>query len=217
MTSVALSRLHFPVTTLGPGRRIGIWLQGCSIQCPGCISVDTWNTTAGLTTTDSVIAALRGWIPYAEGITISGGEPFDQPDALSILLQDLRALTAVDVLVFSGYSLSTLTDWLQNNPGLIDALITEPYDVAAEQTLPLRGSDNQRLHFVSKLGRDRFSSFERSLRSTDRRLDVMFDKDGTVWLAGIPGKDDFHRLRKLLKAAGHNAGFSDSHSTEVSS
>jgi anaerobic ribonucleoside-triphosphate reductase activating protein len=163
MTSIALSRLHFPVTTLGPGLRLGIWLQGCSIRCPGCISVDTWNTSEGLTTTDSVIEALRGWVPYVEGITISGGEPFDQPDALSILLKDLRGLTSVDVLVYSGYPLSALTDWLRNNPGLIDVLITEPYDATAEQTLPLRGSDNQRLHFVSQLGRDRFSSFERPL------------------------------------------------------
>ena len=37
-----LSRLHHPVTTLGPGRRAGIWFQGCTIRCPGCMSVDTW-------------------------------------------------------------------------------------------------------------------------------------------------------------------------------
>jgi anaerobic ribonucleoside-triphosphate reductase activating protein len=210
MTPVALSRLHFPVTTLGPGRRIGIWLQGCSIRCPGCISADTWAATEGLTTTDLVIEALRRWVPNAEGITISGGEPFDQPDALSVLLKELRGLTSVDVLVYSGYPLSDLTAWLRKNPGLIDALITEPYDATARQTLPLRGSDNQHLHFVSQLGRDRFSSFERPLRSTDRRLDVMFDQDGSVWLAGCPGKDDLHRLRQMLRAAGHTAGFSDS-------
>src|SRR3546814_9784731 len=44
---IAVSRLHFPVTALGPGRRIGLWLQGCSIRCPGCISVDTWAHDAG--------------------------------------------------------------------------------------------------------------------------------------------------------------------------
>lgn len=217
MTSIALSRLHFPVTTLGPGQRLGIWLQGCSIRCAGCISADTWAADQGLTTTDSVIEALRPWLAAAEGITISGGEPFDQPEALSVLLQELRGLTQVDVLVYSGYPFNALTEWLQRNPSLIDVLITEPYDATAEQTLPLRGSDNQRIHFLSKLGRQRFSSFERPLRSTDRRLDVMFAHDGSVWLAGIPGKDDFHRLRQMLKAAGHTAGFSDSHVPEVSS
>jgi len=195
MSSIAISRLHFPVTTLGPGRRIGIWFQGCSIHCPGCISTDTWATSQGLTTTESVIAALRPWLPHAEGITISGGEPFDQPDVLRILLQDLRDLTPADVLVYSGYPISALTEWLRKNPGLIDALISEPYDAGAEQTLPLRGSDNQRLHFISELGRERFSSFNRPIQTADRRLDVMFDQDGSVWLAGISQTGDFHRLR----------------------
>jgi anaerobic ribonucleoside-triphosphate reductase activating protein len=81
MTSIALSRLHFPVTTLGPGRRIGIWLQGCSIRCPGCISADTWAAAQGQTTTEAVVDAIILWLPDAEGITVSGGEPFDQPEA----------------------------------------------------------------------------------------------------------------------------------------
>jgi anaerobic ribonucleoside-triphosphate reductase activating protein len=98
MTSITLSRLHFPVTTLGPGKRIGIWLQGCSIRCPGCISADTWSATEGLTTTEAVIEALLPWLPDAEGITISGGEPFDQPEALQILLRELRCLSPLDIL-----------------------------------------------------------------------------------------------------------------------
>lgn len=217
MSRIAISRLHFPVTTLGPGRRIGIWFQGCSIRCAGCISTDTWATSQGLTTTESVIAAMRTWLPQAEGITISGGEPFDQPDALRILLQALRGLTPVDILVYSGYPIDALTEWLQKNRGLIDALISEPYDARAEQTLLLRGSDNQQLHYMSELGRERFSSFDRPIESADHRLDVMFDPDGSVWLAGIPLADDFHRLSRMFRAAGHAASFSDSHSTEFSS
>ena len=40
--NISLSRVHFPVTTLGPGQRLGLWFQGCSIRCAGCISADTW-------------------------------------------------------------------------------------------------------------------------------------------------------------------------------
>jgi len=101
--SIALSRIHFPVTTLGPGRRIGIWLQGCSIRCPGCISMDTWAPGRGITTIDDVVSAIAQWIPTADGITISGGEPFDQPVALMELLGRLRSLTEADVLVFTGH------------------------------------------------------------------------------------------------------------------
>jgi anaerobic ribonucleoside-triphosphate reductase activating protein len=70
--------MHFPVTTLGPGRRVGVWLQGCSIRCQGCISVDTWIKDRGITTVDEVVTALQLWLSRADGITVSGGEPFDQ-------------------------------------------------------------------------------------------------------------------------------------------
>ncbi len=210
MTPIALSRLHFPVTTLGPGQRLGIWLQGCSIRCPGCISADTWSATQGLTTTEAVIEALLPWLPNAEGITISGGEPFDQPEALGILLHDLRGLTPVDTLVYSGYPFGDLAQWLQENPGLIDVLISEPYDEQVSQKLALRGSDNQCFHFLTELGRTRFSPFDRSVRPEDRRFDVMFDAEGSVWLAGIPAKDDIRRLQQALRADGHSIIFSES-------
>jgi anaerobic ribonucleoside-triphosphate reductase activating protein len=210
MTPINISRLHFPVTTLGPGRRVGIWLQGCSIRCPGCISADTWSATEGLTTTGAVVEALLPWLPDAEGITISGGEPFDQPVALMALLSELRRLIPLDVLVYSGYPFGTLAGWLHENPGLIDVLISEPYDERAPQTMALRGSDNQRFHFLTDLGRARFSNLDRPIRSEDRRFDIMFDTDGTIWLAGIPAKDDIRLLRQALKESGHSAVFSES-------
>lgn len=214
MTPVALSRLHFPVTTLGPGRRVGIWLQGCSIRCPGCISADTWPAAQGRTTVEAVVEALLPWLPEAEGITISGGEPFDQPEGLKFLLRELRHLTAVDILVYSGYPFEALKGWLRDNPGLIDVLISEPYDEHDAQTLALRGSDNQRIHFLTELGSARFGSFERPALPDDRRFDVMFDADGTVWLAGIPARDDIRRLREAMRALGHDVIFSKAKSGE---
>ena len=126
--SIALSRIHFPVTTLGPGRRIGIWFQGCSIRCPGCISMDTWAQDRGITTIDEVVNAIAQWIPAAEGITISGGEPFDQPVALLELLSQLRSLSEADVLVFTGYPWGSVCDMVDASPGLIDALVTGPFE-----------------------------------------------------------------------------------------
>lgn len=198
--NVRISRLHFPVTTLGPGRRIGVWFQGCSIRCPGCISVDTWAPAGGETRVDAVLAQLRAWLPDADGFTISGGEPFDQPAALLALLRGLRRLSAGDILVYSGYAYERLADVLATADGLIDALISGPFDMAAPQTLMLRGSDNQRLHCLTPLGRRCFSALPRRARA----LDVMFDDDGSVWFAGIPSRGDFQRLRELLADQGHH-------------
>src|SRR6185369_5076232 len=100
-TRIAISRIHFPISTLGPGRRVGVWFQGCSIRCEGCISADTWGAGRGQTTVDEVFSAILPWLTQADGITISGGEPFDQADALVALLRRVRSATAVDVLVFS--------------------------------------------------------------------------------------------------------------------
>jgi anaerobic ribonucleoside-triphosphate reductase activating protein len=161
-----------------------------------------------------VIESLLPWLPDAEGITISGGEPFDQPEALTILLRELRLLSQLDILVYSGYPFSALAGWLQENPSLIDVVISGPYDERASQTLALRGSDNQQFHFLTELGRQRFSTFDRPVHPEDRRFDVMFDADGSVWLAGIPAKDDIRRLQQALRESGHSVTFSQSNSGE---
>lgn len=199
---IGISRVHFPITTLGPGRRLGIWFQGCSIRCPGCISADTWATGKGLLDLDELMQRLDAWLLDCEGITISGGEPFDQSDALIGLLTRLRAKVGADTLVYSGHPFERLSETLQRIDGLIDALITDPYLVHTPQTLQIRGSDNQRLHLLTPLGRQRFTAFE-APQDRAQTFDVMFDDDGSVWLAGIPRRGDFARLKAHLSQLGH--------------
>ncbi|WP_342723904.1 4Fe-4S single cluster domain-containing protein [Bradyrhizobium sp. B097] len=208
-TTVNLSRIHFPITTLGPGRRIGIWFQGCSIRCPGCISMDTWVQRRGTTAIDEVVQTVAPWLATADGITIAGGEPFDQREALFDLLARLRARTDADILVFTGYPWTTICEALATSPSLIDAIVCGPFDIDETQTLALRGSDNQELHLMTPLGRARFASFERRMDETDRAFDVMFDDNGDVWLAGIPARGDFRRLRHILEGGGSTLGTSE--------
>lgn len=200
-----LSRIHFPVTTLGPGNRIGIWFQGCSIQCQGCVSVDTWGTGKGGVLINEIMAAIEPWLNDAEGITISGGEPFDQPEALGSLLALLRSKTTVDILVYSGHPFEKIASVVEKNKGLIDAIISDPYEDNTSNTLVLRGSDNQRLHCLTTLGEMRFRQFERTITPTDKMFDIMFEEEGAVWLAGIPGRDDMKRLKTILANDGHIA------------
>lgn len=203
MTKIFLSRLHFPVTALGPGRRVGIWLQGCSLRCPGCVSADTWATGRGRTTVEQVLMAARPWLQIADGITISGGEPFEQPEALVVLLDRIRSVFAGDVLVYSGYEREEIDGTLARAEGLIDGLITGRFEQGQAQTLPLRGSDNQQLHLLTPLGQSRFAGFVCADRvEANRRLDVMFDEDGSVWFAGVPARDDMARLVQILSTEG---------------
>ena len=201
--NISLSRVHFPVTTLGPGRRLGIWFQGCSIRCDGCISADTWGPGKRPLAPAQLLDDIQPWLAEAEGITLSGGEPFDQPDALLALLGALRQRTRVDILVYSGHPLETLQPLLQRAEGLLDALICDPFEQQQAQTRVLRGSDNQRLIFFTELGRQRLGAYERPLQADDRALDLMFDDDGSIWMAGIPRRDDLLQLRDLLHEQGH--------------
>jgi len=198
-----LSRVHFPVTTLGPGQRLGIWFQGCSIRCSGCISADTWGPGRTVVDVSTLLEQVAPWLDQADGITISGGEPFDQFDALLQMLVGLRQRTAADILVYSGHPLETLQPMLDQARDLIDALISDPYLEQADQSLALRGSDNQRLTLLTALGRSRLASLERASTPADKALDLMFDATGTVWMAGIPHRGDLLRLRELLRAQGH--------------
>lgn len=208
MTSVALSRLHYPVTTLGPGRRVGLWFQGCSIRCAGCISTDTWDAGAGRVSLPSVVQQLERWKGEADGLTVSGGEPFDQPEALAILIAAWRGMSERSIFVFTGYERNQIEPWLVTNPGLIDAIMTGPFRSEQPQTMAMRGSDNQTLHVLSALGSE-FLAYDRLIADADRRLDIMFDDHGDAWIAGIPARGDLGRLRRALAASGHRAETSD--------
>ena len=205
--TLALSRLHFPVRALGPGRRIGLWVQGCAIRCPGCISADTWRQGTGQVTVASVLERLGEWAGASDGLTVSGGEPLDQQGSLAELLRGWRALSPKSVLVFTGYDWSVARAFFDEHRALADAVIAGPYNAIEGQTLALRGSDNQTLHVLTPLG-EAFSAYERERTPADRKLDAMFDEDGSVWFAGIPAPGDFERLAYALNADGHQVAIS---------
>lgn len=208
-TTIALNKAHFPVTVLGPGRRIGLWVQGCSIGCAGCISQDTWSTNGA---NDIEIAALVRWCREVsqdapDGITISGGEPFDQPHALAALLDaliDWRARLArpFDLLCYSGYPLKRLEREHAAILARLDAIIPEPF----VESLPLgnvwRGSSNQPLVALSALGRERFGAFTATpAGDASRRLQVSVEPQ-RIWYIGIPGRDDMQRVEAACLAQG---------------
>lgn len=206
-----LSRLHFPVTTLGPGRRVGIWFQGCSLRCPGCISRDTWAHGRGETTVEEVMNVVKPWLAAADGVTVSGGEPFEQIRALEALLTAVRAEIGSDkdVLVYSGLTWDKILPLISTWQGLVDAVMSEPFVRTAPQTRIWRGSDNQRLHLLTELGLRRYSDWlDAGREALPKALDVCFEND-TVWMAGIPEKDSLALIQKALGEAGFLSSVSE--------
>lgn len=193
-----VSRVHFPVTGLGYGRRVGIWFQGCSIRCRGCIVPETWETSDYFRVSmRDLTSAIQGWVDRSDGVTISGGEPFDQPEALLRLLQWLDRRPGVrDVLVYSGYPLSRLHREHADILNLVDVLIAEPFVVNQPDERPFIGSANQRLELLSDLARERYSS---NLDGFARQMGVAVI-DGAILLAGVPKRGDMKSLAETLVA-----------------
>lgn len=197
-----VSRVHFPVTVLGPGRRLGIWVQGCSIKCHGCVSRDTWDRNGGqlIDVNELVQDCRRITAGQIDGVTITGGEPFEQPDALAALLDALegwRTAKRFDVLCYSGFPLKQLEREHATLFARLDALIPEPF--VEERPIPgaWRGSDNQPLIAPSKLGRERYSTFP--IKAPSIQVVVT---DNPIWFIGIPRRGDMDRLQVLVKQYG---------------
>ena len=172
--------------------------------------MDTWDTRPGNTTVEALIAQLQLVAQPADGLTITGGEPFDQEEPLLALLRAWRQHFLGDVLVFSGHPLESLTPSLDRFSGLIDCLIADPFVSVAGQTKALRGSDNQRLVCLTARGKAVFSSYERSIRDGDRALDILFDdQTGGVFMAGIPRPGDLRQLAGLLGEQGHQVAVTE--------
>lgn len=204
-TDVGLSRVHFPITALGPGRRIGIWFQGCSIRCPGCMSLDTWGEAASRIPVAVLLAQIGPWLPQADGVTVSGGEPFDQPFALEALVRGLRASFAKSILVYSGHTFESLQQRFPHTLALIDVLISEPFDASDGAGALLRGSANQRVHLLSLTGAAMWDDAERSQNAGPAKMDVIVTDDGSLWAAGIPRRGDLEHLSSRLGQEGITA------------
>jgi anaerobic ribonucleoside-triphosphate reductase activating protein len=210
---IAINKAHYPVTVLGPGRRIGIWMQGCRIHCKNCISQDTWAQEPDKLIT---VANLLGWCRQTsggvfDGVTITGGEPFDQPRALGSLLDALDVWRNnggpdFDILCYSGYPLLALQKRHARLLQKLDALIPEPY----VDSLPLshlwRGSANQPLTLISDRGRERYAAFvDAPAAAPEKRLQAAADGQ-RVWYIGIPDRGDMQALEESCKEHGLQFG-----------
>lgn len=182
-----------PVKVLGPYARAVIWVQGCDFGCKGCIVPESWDQDAA---EEVDISELVTWVlnqPNIEGITLSGGEPMLQAEALSILIDELREVKDLGVVCYTGYRLEYLKklgDISQNNLlKKIDLLIDGVYSENLQDDLLWRGSNNQRLLLLS----DRYREFLQSQSDRSAGLEFFFNETGEVGFSGVPIQPNFRQ------------------------
>jgi anaerobic ribonucleoside-triphosphate reductase activating protein len=134
----------------GPGARFVVWLQGCTLGCPGCFNPTTHDPTAGRDIVVDEIATQLARTADIEGLSLSGGEPLQQPEATIALLDAARAL-GLSTLAFSGYTIDEIGA-LPHGPAVLDrldVLIDGRYVAGERLATGLRGSANQRIQLLT--------------------------------------------------------------------
>jgi anaerobic ribonucleoside-triphosphate reductase activating protein len=127
-----------------------IWFQGCTLGCPGCFNPLTHTPDGPETSIESLVAQLAA--SDVEGLSLSGGEPMQQPAAALALLQAARAL-GKSTLMFSGYTIDEIRGIDATVLEHLDVLIDGRYVSTERHATGLRGSSNQRIHLLT----DRYS------------------------------------------------------------
>ena len=141
----------------GPGDRFVIWTQGCRKMCKNCYNPETWSHYRNnLIDIDLLVEEIKN--SSTTGVTISGGDPFEQPEELFYLLREIKQLDLSDgVIVFSGYTIDEIRvrEELRKSLDYIDVLIDGLYIDEKRITNGLAGSSNQEFYFLTdKISRD---------------------------------------------------------------
>jgi anaerobic ribonucleoside-triphosphate reductase activating protein len=171
---------------LGPGHRFALWLQGCGRRCYRCATPELQPLEGGHQCCTEQLAAEICETPQVTGLTISGGEPLLQAPALALMLAQVRERRPdMDVILFTGYLMEDLQS-VQAKALLnyIDLLIDGEYYDELNDNRGLRGSSNQRLHFVT----DRLLPWKDELLHSPRNREMHLLGDHDLLTIGIAPK-----------------------------
>lgn len=197
-----IERIFYPVRTLGPGMRLGIWTVGCAFRCFNCCNEELQEANPDkeipLSTLFDMIDSIEHPI---DGVTISGGDPFFQVEELVPLVKGLVDRGIEDILIYTGNTLKQLREMnnmhvnfvLDNIAVLIDGIYIE----ALNDNSPLRGSFNQQVHIFKEKYREKYEAFLKG----ERQLQTLV-YDQSLLAIGIPPKGYKKDLHEKAKEKG---------------
>lgn len=126
----------------GPGKRLLLFTQGCSLRCKGCTNQHLWGFGKGI---DVTIEEILNQCTDLDGITLHGGEPLDQANVLVELIKKLKQ-QGKTVILFTGYIFKELNKVQRQAWIASDIVISGRYDEKKRNIyLQFRGSTNQKV------------------------------------------------------------------------
>jgi anaerobic ribonucleoside-triphosphate reductase activating protein len=183
----------------GPGHRAVVWFQGCNLRCRGCFNPASHAFDPDR---EKPVEEIAEWILASkgiEGVTFSGGEPFQQAGDLRRLCEYIKLRRPdFSIGVFSGYMLQELVHgrwhwkasdtnaWIKGDPALFEAIkrfldfgiFGRFRHTMACNDKPLCGSRNQEVVFFN----NRYSSCD----LMPQGFEVTISGDGTCAVTGFP-------------------------------
>lgn len=151
MTKLRLAGVIKESIVDGPGIRFTVFVQGCPHKCRGCHNPQTHDYAGGYdSSVERIIEEIKK-NPILQGVTLSGGEPFEQAEALAELAKQAHGM-GLNIVTYTGYTFERLVEGFNDNPGWkslleeTDYLIDGPF-ILEQKSLMLhfRGSKNQRI------------------------------------------------------------------------
>ncbi len=185
----------------GPGVRSVVWVQGCRRQCLGCINPHTHEHKPVKLLDARQLGRQLAKVRDTLGITLSGGEPFEQAKACAILAETVKQ-AGKTVMVFTGFPFEEINS--SDEPAVqrflraIDLIVAGPYVQELKCNSKMwRASSNQTVHFLSggDIAEDELSN--------SPVIEVKAD-GGTLSYTGFPDLEDltwFDQLSETLSGA----------------
>lgn len=177
----------------GPGERFVVWSQGCSLGCRGCFNPETHFAAPSPTgaadggdvgnptwRVGDVLDAVLAEAPDLEGITLTGGEPLEQPAAVADFCGEIRRTTSLGIVVLTGFTRAEI----EAHPAraaavsVADMVIAGRYRASRHLGTGLRGSDNK--VYWARTGRYRPEDF-----ASVPEVEVAIGLDGMVTVTGM--------------------------------
>ena len=129
----------------GRGKRLVIWVSGCTLKGKGCSNSHLWNKSSGREyTVEELFRAVKRHNGL-KGVTYIGGEPLQQGEELLELSKKIVE-AGLDIVLFTGYELNELNSLQKSIAEAAVVIISGMYVESLRDTgLLLRGSSNQKI------------------------------------------------------------------------
>lgn len=162
-----IDRILYPITSLGPGKRLVIWTVGCHKKCDRCANPELRefdkSKEMGLKEFSMTLEMLNN--KQIDGFTLTGGEPFCHSKQLPKFISEMKKYSN-DILVFSGYSTDELNQMETEDPtirlirSMVSVMVLGEYkDNLNDNKTSLVASSNQEIVYEDKSVRSKYEEY----------------------------------------------------------